>query len=226
MSVRQSGSSFSVARMSYVSCRTSHGLVARPVRRLPPLIPRAVRYRPRGPRRGPGHLRLRLCGRGVRALRLLERRARPLDPVWHLLGGALRRGRDRLRIRPTPIEQRANLGRAAAPPVLLLLRVGRARGHQRGQGRVRVVMRGQHVRRHRWQPPPRLLLLLLLGERGLGGGLCGVRGGRGCDAVLLELVDVHDRPPFVWELLWARARVRALEQAALIAELRTCGAGC
>ena len=37
--------------------------------------------------------------------------------------------------------------------------------------------------------------------------------------MLLELVDVHDGPPFVRELFWPRARVRALEEAALVAEL-------
>ena len=37
--------------------------------------------------------------------------------------------------------------------------------------------------------------------------------------MLLELVDVHHGAPFVWELLRPRARVRALEETALVAEL-------
>ena len=37
--------------------------------------------------------------------------------------------------------------------------------------------------------------------------------------MLLELVHADRWPPFVWELLRARARVRALEEATLVAQL-------
>lgn len=67
-------------------------------------------------------------------------------------------------------------------------------------------MRREHLRRHRRQP---LLLLLLARLRR-----------RGRVAVLLELVDGHDRAPLRGELLRARPGVCALEQAALVAELR------
>lgn len=76
---------------------------------------------------------------------------------------------------------------------------------------MRIMMRGQHRR----QPLLRLLLLYLLLL-----SLCGrlrVRR-RGRVTVLLELADV-DRAPFVWELFWTRARMRALEQTTLVAKL-------
>ena len=153
----------------------------------------------------------------MRLGRLLKRRARPFDPIQHLMRRLLGRPR-RLGLRlHTVIEERACFCHADATPVLflLLLRVRRARGHQRGRGGVRVVMAGEHVRRHRQQPAGRLLLL---GE-GSGCYLGRVRRGRGRVAALLELVDVHHGPPFVWELLRPRVRVRSFEETTLVAEL-------
>ena len=78
---------------------------------------------------------------------------------------------------------------------------------------MRVMVRGQHLRVHRREPLLRLLLLLP-GRELLRRHL---PGRRRAPVLLLELG--HDRAPFVWELLGARAGVRALEEATLVAQL-------
>ncbi len=179
-------------------------------------------------------------GRGLLVHRLLERGPWPLHAgrrllvlvlvllmLLHLRRGLLgrlawRAVRARALCLPRAVQQRADPGYPALAVLLLLLGIGRASGHQGRKGRVRVVVRGQHLRVHGREPL--LLLLLVPGLELLGLRRRHLPWGRRVPVRLLLKLG-HDRAPFVWELLRARARVRALEESTLVAQLGWCKGG-